>query len=421
MRMALSGDYITPFVEPSVPFLAKPPLSFWITAVSFKIFGFNEFAARLPHFLASLAILIISFCSFKNTYSARFAATVSIVFASTLSFIFLSGSVMTEGSLIFCTSLSIISFWMLLEKNGSKLWNYPFFIAFGLAMLAKGPVGIVLTATPMVIYLTIYRKWADFFGKFWIIRGTLMFVAICAPWYTMMQIRNPDFLEYFIVGEHIKRFLVSGWSGDVYGFSHDQPFGMIWMFFIASTIPWIFFAIFYCTKNIKNTKSMLHAANKENTFFLLCLMIPLLFFTFASNIIMPYSFFSAFPFAFLVAKLITSQKLSNRTICCTSFVSSFIMLGAIYYCARNGTELSDKNYIKTALNNGSDKIYYSDASIQYSSRFYAQDKLEQISRETALTLPRNSYIISKNPLSQNPLFEQIICNHKKTRCLYKKI
>ena len=49
--MAESGDWITPWFRPGVPFWGKPPLSFWCTALSFKLFGVNEFTARLPHWI----------------------------------------------------------------------------------------------------------------------------------------------------------------------------------------------------------------------------------------------------------------------------------------------------------------------------------------------------------------------------------
>ena len=50
-------DWVTPWFDYGVPFWGKPPMSFWLTAISFKTFGVNEFAARLPHWLAGLAVV----------------------------------------------------------------------------------------------------------------------------------------------------------------------------------------------------------------------------------------------------------------------------------------------------------------------------------------------------------------------------
>lgn len=54
-KMVELGDWITPWYDYGVPFWAKPPLSTWLTAASFKVFGLNEFAARLPHFVLAVA------------------------------------------------------------------------------------------------------------------------------------------------------------------------------------------------------------------------------------------------------------------------------------------------------------------------------------------------------------------------------
>src|SRR6202158_6260157 len=56
-KMAELNDWVTPWFDYGVPYWGKPPLSFWVTAISFKLFGVNEFTARLPHLLISLAII----------------------------------------------------------------------------------------------------------------------------------------------------------------------------------------------------------------------------------------------------------------------------------------------------------------------------------------------------------------------------
>ena len=55
-RMAELGDWVTPWYDHDVPFWGKPPLSFWLTATSFHLFGVSEFTARLPHFLCGLLV-----------------------------------------------------------------------------------------------------------------------------------------------------------------------------------------------------------------------------------------------------------------------------------------------------------------------------------------------------------------------------
>ena len=53
------------------------------------------------------------------------------------------------------------------------------------------------------------------------------------------EMRSPGFIDYFIIGEHFKRYLDSSWSGDKYGFPKQQPLGMVWLFLIGAVLPWL--------------------------------------------------------------------------------------------------------------------------------------------------------------------------------------
>src|SRR5690606_838554 len=66
----------------------------------------------------------------------------------------------------------------------------------------------------------------------------LLTAALGLPWYVLAEIKTPGFLDYFIVGEHWRRFLDSGWTGDLYGTAHKQPYGMIWAYWLMASFPW---------------------------------------------------------------------------------------------------------------------------------------------------------------------------------------
>ena len=57
-------------------------------------------------------------------------------------------------------------------------------------------------------------------------------LALAVPWYVMAEQATPGFLDYFLVGEHFRRFTVSGWEGDLYGNAHTEPLGTIWLFWV---------------------------------------------------------------------------------------------------------------------------------------------------------------------------------------------
>ncbi len=68
--------------------------------------------------------------------------------------------------------------------------------------------------------------------------GIALFLLLSVPWYLLAEWKSPGFLNYFIIGEHIKRFVVSGWEGDLYGSAHKEIRGTIWVYWILAALPW---------------------------------------------------------------------------------------------------------------------------------------------------------------------------------------
>ena len=125
-KMLETGNWITPLHDYGVPFWAKPPLSFWLSALSMKYFGVNEFAARLPSLFFSIAILWLLWALVKKHSGSIVAITTVLVLSSTLAFIADAGAVMTDPSLLFCITLTMVSFWRAVVEN-NKRWAYLFF------------------------------------------------------------------------------------------------------------------------------------------------------------------------------------------------------------------------------------------------------------------------------------------------------
>ena len=110
-KMAELNDWITPWFDHGVPYWGKPPLAFWVTAISFKLFGVNEFSARLPHLIISM--LIVGLAVWLAARRDRHAAlpTLALISGSSLFFVS-SGVVMTDIELILGTTLTMAGFWL---------------------------------------------------------------------------------------------------------------------------------------------------------------------------------------------------------------------------------------------------------------------------------------------------------------------
>jgi hypothetical protein len=120
----------------------------------------------------------------------------------------------------------------------------------------------------------------------------LIWIALAVPWYVWAEHRTPGFLQYFLLGEHVMRFLQPGWKGDRYGFAHAQPIGMIWLFVLVSALPWIVHAV---TVRVGRGRAVPGASGAERLgrelwVYALCITAaPLLLFTAARNIIPTYA------------------------------------------------------------------------------------------------------------------------------------
>ncbi|MAZ70437.1 MAG: phospholipid carrier-dependent glycosyltransferase [Porticoccus sp.] len=289
--MAETGDWITPWFEPGVPFWGKPPLSFWAQAGAINIFGVSEFSLRFPSWLATIAMIGLIWRLARQLWNLQVAQWSSLVFATMALTYISSGAVMTDAFLALGTTLSLVSFCLVMSGK-SGLWRWLFFLGLAIGFLSKGPLAIVLVGIPIVLWLSLWREAITNLRRLPWLRGILMTALLVCPWYLLAELKTPGFLDYFIVGEHIRRFLDPGWAGDLYGNAHDQPKGMIWVFWLWASFPWGIVALvcLVLTWFRGTRKGVVHkiTSNAGVSFLLISALAPMLFFTLAGNTLWTY-------------------------------------------------------------------------------------------------------------------------------------
>lgn len=302
-EMLVTGNWVTPQLDSGTPFWAKPPLSMWLTAASFKVFGVNEFAARLPTFLLGGGVLWLVYLLAARLYGREAGVLSATVLASSLLFFMLAGGVMTDPALGFSTTLIMVSLILALDRR-SRRWGHLLFVGAGLGLLAKGPIALVLTGFPVFVWLFWRRQWGCFFRDLPWLTGIPLMLLIAAPWYVMAELRTPGFLEYFFIGEHYLRFVDPGWAGDLYGAPHNQPKGMIWLFWLAAALPWSFVFLGVLIARLFGAgrdRRLFHIWDRWTPLLLLWAISPMLFFTTASSILATYVYPGLPAFAVLMA------------------------------------------------------------------------------------------------------------------------
>lgn len=383
--MLETGNWITPMQEYGVPFWAKPPLSTWLSSISMSIFGVNEFAARLPSLILSCAIMWMVWRIAKFRSGVNTALNSLLILAGSFFFYLNAGTVMTDSALIFSTTLAIIAFWFAVSEE-KKLWGYVFFAALGIGMLAKGPVAIVLVGMPIFFWVLLNNRWASIWRNLPWVYGIILALLICLPWYLIAEKHTPGFLNYFFIGENINRFLKPGWSGDKYGFAHHVPYGYIWLYACLGLMPWPFVMLRLGSKRWREVWSSFKDNDGWLSYLLLSVISPLVFFTFARNIIYPYVFPILPFFALLMAELIrrlASDLQANKKMLMLGAGSGivFALVTFLFVYQPNLVEKSQKRVVQmfNAQSDTHAPLVYWSLKPDYSAKFYTSGTAEAIS------------------------------------------
>lgn len=288
-KMAETGNWITPLFDYGVPFWAKPPLHTWLSALGIAGLGVNPFAARLGILISALVTLLILWL-WGRTLTDRVTAGVAVLVTASSGLFFVAlGFVQTDMALTLGVTASMAGFYGGLQ--GKRRWGWLFFLGLAIGLLAKGPVATVLTMMPITLYMLWRGDWKDLL-RLPLVGGTVLVAVLVLPWYLAAEIATPGYLYYFIVGEHIQRFLQPGWSGDLYGAGRAHPKGMIWVFWFLATLPWsplLPLLLWRLRKGLPRTETPGTTADRSlYVYLLLFALAPLVLFTPAANIIITY-------------------------------------------------------------------------------------------------------------------------------------
>jgi 4-amino-4-deoxy-L-arabinose transferase-like glycosyltransferase len=212
------------------PYYDKPPLLYWLVMASYSIFGVHDWAARLVPGACSVLSVLVVYGWGRRAFGVRAGFLGALVLALSARFVYLGRFVATDAPLnlcvvcaLACTNLAILGpslRWRMWIAGGT---------ACGLGLLAKGPTVFVLLAVPVAAYLVVSRASARP-G----IRGCAAFLSaallVAAPWYAAAQMRDANFVEYFLWKHHVLRYVAP--------FDHPKPFWFYFPDFIAGTLPW---------------------------------------------------------------------------------------------------------------------------------------------------------------------------------------
>ena len=121
--MVLSGDWVTPQYN-GKNFYDKPPLFNWLAAFSFLVFGFTEFAARLPAALLGSGCVMTTYLLGRRMFNLQVAFLSAVVLATSAEYIILSRVVVHDISLVFCDTLALTLFFLGYQNARHRKRNF---------------------------------------------------------------------------------------------------------------------------------------------------------------------------------------------------------------------------------------------------------------------------------------------------------
>jgi 4-amino-4-deoxy-L-arabinose transferase-like glycosyltransferase len=272
-HMALTGDLVTLRVD-GIRYLEKAPLPYWLAALSFRLFGFNTFAAHLPQAIGVLLLTLLGYRWAERAFSTRVAFYTGLATLTSTGVFLFTRYFIPEVllSLFLCAALYSLLYALAttpgappkpnnpkpvvstedgaraaaMEQSASRLslatHAYLMWATLALAVLTKGLVALVFFFGTATVYLALtghYKRWRQLKP----FTGTLLFLAVAAPWHILAGFRNTGgmnghgFFWFYFVNEHFLRFL-----GRRYPMDYNKlPSYLYWSLHLVWLFPWSLF------------------------------------------------------------------------------------------------------------------------------------------------------------------------------------
>jgi len=204
-EMLESGNFITAFLN-GKPEYDKPILIYWLQAASFRIFGLNEFAVRLPSAIATF-LWVMALYGFVRRYFDRQTAFLSGIFLISAVQITITGKAAISDALLnLFLALTMFRFYDFVHRQKAR-YLYEVFLYAGSGFMTKGPVAVVVPAAVGFLFCLFQRRMSLWLRAVFNPVGILIFLAVALPWYVLEYLDQGDaFIQDFFFKHNLERF-----------------------------------------------------------------------------------------------------------------------------------------------------------------------------------------------------------------------
>ena len=288
-----TGDWVTGHINGLI-YLDKAPTIYWLVAISYKIFGVHDWAARIPVAFSAIAVCLVTAAFGVWAFGRRAGYYAGLCMATCVG-LWLFTRVLLPDALLTCTiALALWSFLRVLdeEEPHPRFWSVVLAVCLGVGLLVKSVIGLAFPVATGVIYLLATRQL--FSARTWKrlhpFTSALIALVIAAPWHILATLRNPPyfvftlrsvpgqyhgFLWNYFINEQVLRFLNRRYPRDY----NTVPRLWFWLLHLVWLFPWSV----YFPAIAKLSFKPVDRAGRTRLLAICCAGFILVFFTFSTT------------------------------------------------------------------------------------------------------------------------------------------
>ena len=233
-EMVTSGNWLEPRLY-GVDYLKKPILFYWLLAVSFKLWGFTEWAARAVPAIFGVFGVLAAFFFAKRFFDVKTAFYSSLILVSNFWYLEIGRYLLIDMVFSFFVVSGLYFFYLgVREPQHSRKYFVLFYACVALSFLSKGVTGLIIPAVTIVPYLLLTKQLRARFLNMDLGLGILIFSLIVLPWFIRISLAQPEFLHTFFFREHVMRFVSSS-------FEHQERWYYYFALLPVLLMPWSLF------------------------------------------------------------------------------------------------------------------------------------------------------------------------------------
>ncbi|MFV0593631.1 MAG: ArnT family glycosyltransferase [Draconibacterium sp.] len=286
------------------PYDQKPPMLFWLAAMTFSVFGYSASAYKITVILVSVLGIYSTFRLGKLFYGKETGLLAALFWASSLGYLHFHNDIHTDTLLV---SFVVFSVWQFMAYFKQRKWHQFVLgsVGVGLSMLTKGPVGMLIPAFAVAANLVLHKQWRDIFNLRWIIAAVIVGIIIIPALLGLFQQFGLEGIKFYFWTNNMGRITGSyqGTNTDYFFYLHTATYMLL---------PWTIFMLVAMFDEIKSLVT-LKKANIGNvevaTIAAVVFFLGILSVAKQKN---PHYMLSAIPFLFIITAKWTVRSFNSE-------------------------------------------------------------------------------------------------------------